>query len=110
QSARSAANAASLRRGMRGRGRGGELPPELLNLGVVDSSGTPQATPVPALILEATPEPEAEIVAPAKRGRAAKTARAKKPASVAAASAEKPAAKPRRPRAKKTAGAAKGEG
>jgi len=110
QSARSAANAASLRRGMRGRGRGGELPPELLNLGVVDSSSAPQATPVPALILEATPEPEAEIAAPAKRGRAAKTARAKKPASAAAASAEKPAAKPRRPRAKKTAGAAKGEG
>ena len=108
QSARSAANAASLRRGMRGRGRGGEMPPELLNLGVVDT-GAPQASAL-ALVLEATPEPEEERAAPAKRGRAAKTARAKKTAAPVAAAAEKSAAKPRRPRAKKTAGAAKGEG
>jgi hypothetical protein len=115
QSARSAANAASLRRGMRGRGRGGEMPPELLNLGVVDSgaphTATSQSVTSPALVLEATPEPEEErAAAPAKRTRAAKTARAKKPATTAAASAEKTVAKPRRPRAKKTAGAAKGDG
>ena len=109
QSARSAANAASLRRGMRGRGRGGELPPELLNIGVVDS-GAPQGSSGPALVLEATPEDMPEPAAPAKRGRATKTARAKKPAASAAASAEKPAAKPRARAKKKTAAAAKGEG
>jgi hypothetical protein len=110
QSARSAANAASLRRGMRGRGRGGEMPPELLNLGVIGSttpaeSFAPLATSAPALVLEAEPEPESEP-APAqkKRGRApaAKTARAKK-AAPAAAAAEKAAPKAKRPRAKKAA-------
>jgi hypothetical protein len=114
QSSRSAANAASLRRGMRGRVRGGELPPELLSLGVIGSpapvdNNSATASSVPALVLEVEAEPEASTAAPAaapaKRGRApAKTARAKKTGAPAAASAEKSAAKPKRPRAKKTAG------
>jgi len=105
QSARSAANAASLRRGMRGRGRGGEMPPELLNLGVVGhtpvESSAPLAMSAPTLVLEAEPEPEA-APAPAKRGRApaAKSVRAKK---APAAAAEKAAPKAKRPRAKKAA-------
>jgi hypothetical protein len=109
QSARSVANAASLRRGMRGRGRGGEMPPELLNLGVIGSTA-PAAIAAPssgpALVLESEPESEPEAkAAPAKRGRApaAKTARAKKTAAPAAAAAEKGAPKAKRPRAKKTA-------
>jgi len=110
QSARSAANAASLRRGMRGRGRGGEMPPELLNLGVIGGHTPAEiSAPVPApplaLVPELEPEPEAKA-APAKRaGRApaAKSARAKKSASTAA-SGEKAAPKAKRPRAKKTAG------
>jgi hypothetical protein len=109
QSARSAANAASLRRGMRGRGRGGEMPPELLNLGVVGSTtpveaAAPAATG-PALVLDVEPEPEVKS-APAKRGRApaAKTKRAKKKtAAPSAAASEKAAPKAKRPRAKKTA-------
>ena len=110
QSSRSAANAASLRRGMRGRGRAGELPPELLSLGVIGAAARPSndvAPPAPsaALVLEAEPEPEVSTPTAAKRGRArAKTARAKKTAAPAAAAAEKSAAKPKRPRAKKTAG------
>ena len=111
QSARSAANAASLRRGMRGRGRGGEMPPELMNLGVVGSTApaesvAPLATSAPSLVLEAEPEDEAEAApAPKKRGRApaAKTARAKKTAAPAAAAAVKAAPKAKRPRAKKAA-------
>jgi hypothetical protein len=94
---------------MRGRGRGGELPPELLSIGVIGSAApaanvvTPAAS-APALVLEVQPEPESGAVAPTKRGRApAKRARAKKIAAPAA-SAEKSAAKPKRPRAKKTAG------
>jgi hypothetical protein len=107
QSARSAANAASLRRGMRGRGRGGEMPPELLSLGVIGSTSPEESSPPPlALVAEPEPEPEAKTAAPAKRGRApaAKTARAKKTAAPSAASGEKSAAKPKRARAKKTAG------
>jgi hypothetical protein len=106
QSARSVANAASLRRGMRGRGRGGEMPPELLNLGVIGSSTPAVSEPLsagPALVLEPETETEPQVkAAPAKRGRApaAKTARAKK---TAAAAAEKGAPKAKRPRAKKTA-------
>ena len=102
QSARSVANAASLRRGMRGRGRGGEMPPELLNLGVIGSSApaaSEQMSSGPALVLDAESEAEPEVrAAPAKRGRApaAKTARAKK---TAAASAEKGAPRAKRPRA-----------
>src|SRR5512140_778307 len=110
QSARSAANAASLRRGMRGRGRGGELPPELLSIGVIGSSAAPAedvvtlAPSAPTLVLEAEPDAVGRAPSPAKRGRAAaKGARAKKIAAPAA-SAEKSAAKPKRPRAKKTAG------
>jgi uncharacterized protein (TIGR00288 family) len=116
QSSRSAANAASLRRGMRGRGRGGELPPELLSIGVIgnaasaskDVPAAPPANPAPALVLEVQAEPEAAAPAQAKRGRApaAKTPRAKKTGASAAVSAEKSAAKPKRPRAKKTAGSA----
>ncbi len=107
QSSRSAQNAASLRRGIRSRGRGGELPPELLSVGVIGSS-SPMVAEVapapPALVLELEAEPEQEAAAPAKRGRApAKTPRAKKTA--APASSEKAAAKPKRPRAKKTAAA-----
>jgi uncharacterized LabA/DUF88 family protein len=109
QSARSAANAASLRRGMRGRGRGGEMPPELLSLGVIGSTTPEESSPPPlALVAEPEPEPEAKAkaAAPAKRGRApaVKTARAKKTAAPSAASGEKSAAKPKRARAKKTAG------
>jgi uncharacterized LabA/DUF88 family protein len=117
QSSRSAANAASLRRGMRGRVRGGELPPELLSLGVIGTAAPREnevapAASAPALVLEVEAEPEASAsapsAAPAKRGRApAKTARAKKTAAPAA-SAEKSAAKPKRPRAKKTAGSTEG--
>ena len=118
QSSRSAANAASLRRGMRGRVRGGELPPELLSLGVIGSAAprANEAAPAassPALVIDVQAEPEASTpapsAAPAKRGRApAKTARAKKTTAPAAASAEKSAAKPKRPRAKKTAGSTEG--
>jgi uncharacterized protein (TIGR00288 family) len=111
QSSRSAANAASLRRGMRGRGRGGELPPGLLSLGVIGSSAprennTQTSASAPALVLEVQSEPEVSTPAPAKRGRApaAKTTRAKKTAAPAAAAAEKSSAKAKRPRAKKTAG------
>jgi uncharacterized LabA/DUF88 family protein len=108
QSARSAANAASLRRGMRGRGRGGEMPPELMNLGVIGHTAPAAengaAASALALVLESEPEPEAKKAKPAKRGRApaAKTARAKKAAPAAAAAAEKAAPKAKRPRAKKT--------
>jgi uncharacterized LabA/DUF88 family protein len=106
QSARSAANAASLRRGMRGRGRGGEMPPELMNLGVIGSSAPAESVAQslgPALVLDAEVEAEPEVkAATAKRGRApaAKRPRAKK---AAAASADKGAPKAKRPRAKKTA-------
>ncbi len=110
QSARSAANAASLRRGMRGRGRGGEMPPELMNFGVIGhtapvAEGAPASTAAPSLELELDAEPDVETktAKPVKRGRApaAKSARAKKSAP-AAASAENAAPKAKRPRAKKT--------
>ncbi len=110
QSARSAANAASLRRGMRGRGRGGEMPPELMNLGVIghtapaaERASAAEAAPELELALDSEPETKATRAKPAKRGRApaAKTARAKKTAPAAAA-AEKAAPKAKRPRAKKT--------
>jgi uncharacterized LabA/DUF88 family protein len=106
QSARSVANAASLRRGMRGRGRGGEMPPELMNLGVIGHNAPAAengaAASAPALVLESEAEPAAKKAKPAKRGRApaAKTARAKKAAPAAAT--EKAAPKAKRPRAKKT--------
>jgi hypothetical protein len=110
QSARSAANAASLRRGMRGRGRGGEMPPELMNLGVIGGhtpveSTPPAAAPTLALVSESEPETAAKAAPKKRAGRApaAKSARAKKTASTAA-SGEKGAPKAKRPRAKKTAG------
>ena len=64
QAARSAANAASLRRGIRfrGVGRGGRAeapPPELLAIGVVDAAPTPAAGPV------ATPAPTPLVPEPA---------------------------------------------
>jgi len=107
QSARSAANAASLRRGMRGRGRGGEMPPELMNFGVIGGNTPAAENSAPAaglaLVVEAEPESDAKSAKPAKRGRApaAKSARAKKAAPAAAG--EKAAPKAKRPRAKKTA-------
>src|SRR6185437_2347374 len=63
QAQRSAANAASLRRGMRHRGlrtsRGGELPPDLLSVGVVGlTPTTPVAEPEPVSISEPVTEAE----------------------------------------------------
>jgi uncharacterized protein (TIGR00288 family) len=126
QAARSAANAASLRRGMRfprgGRGFRGELPPELLAVGVVQA-----AEPAVAETREPEPEPDASATegadtakkarAPrAKRGRAATKKRGRKTAapaataaqadvelngSVAAAGGADAAAKPRRSRSRR---------
>jgi hypothetical protein len=94
---------------MRGRGRGGEMPPELMNLGVIGGhtpveSSAPVATPTLALVPESA-EPAAKAAPKKRAGRApaAKSARAKKTASTAA-SGEKAAPKAKRPRAKKTAG------
>ena len=56
QAARAASNANSLRRGLRGRGRGrgaGELPPDLLSVGVVDDGAN--------LALESVEERETEL-------------------------------------------------
>ncbi|MDQ6829055.1 MAG: hypothetical protein M3081_09345, partial [Gemmatimonadota bacterium] len=119
QAARSAANAASLRRGIRTRGpRGGSSgpPPDLFSVGVVDL--TPSQPPITEPAVEASAPPE---LAPAKtRGRATKGAakkaaapkgRAGKKAVVAAAtesvtSADEPATakRPRGGGRKKTAG------
>ena len=114
QASRSASNAASLRRGIRPRGarpgRGGELPPELLSIGVVETARP--AEPEPAAAAEPAPEVPvaAEATAPAAPGKKA-TARkgrgtraTKKPAAkkTAAAPAQEPggavAPQPRRPR------------
>ncbi|HEU4564529.1 MAG TPA: NYN domain-containing protein, partial [Gemmatimonadaceae bacterium] len=61
QASRSAATAAGLRRGMRGRvggrGRPGELPPELLSIGVVETVPAAAASPVAQ-----APAPEAPTV------------------------------------------------
>ena len=74
QAQRSVANAASLRRGMRHRGlrtsRAGELPPDLLSVGVV---GLTPVEPEPA------PEPVAEPVPPADTEAAADTPPARRP-------------------------------
>ncbi|HSC33365.1 MAG TPA: NYN domain-containing protein [Gemmatimonadaceae bacterium] len=74
QAQRSVANAASLRRGMRHRGlrtsRAGELPPDLLSVGVV---GLTPVEPEPA------PEPVAEPVPPADTEDAADTPPARRP-------------------------------
>jgi len=129
QAGRSAATAASFRRGMRSRGGrtsgAMELPPELLSLGVVDF-GAP-AVPdepmgrEPGAGVGAPPEsiiPEAAADAPAQKPRRAprprKTARKGKSEPAASAASESTAAKskrrrPPRGRAKKPA-ATGGEG
>ncbi len=108
QAQRSAANAASLRRGMRHRGlrtsRGGELPPDLLSVGVVGAPPAPSlAEPEP--VAENAPMAEAEAPAagpaatPRPRGRkSAARGRTSKTPVAAAAGSDAPAAKPRRPR------------
>ena len=110
QAQRSAANAASLRRGMRHRGlrtsRGGELPPDLLSVGVVGlTPTTPVAEPEPVSISEPVTEAEpatAEAPAPRSRGRrggkSSARGRTSKATAAAAAASEAPAPKPRRPR------------
>jgi uncharacterized protein (TIGR00288 family) len=95
QAGRSAATAASFRRGMRSRGGRAsgavELPPELLSLGVVDFG----APAVPDETIDR--EPELGLGAPAE-------------AIVPEAAPEAPAQKPRRPaRGRKTAKKGKGE-
>ncbi|HEX6535113.1 MAG TPA: NYN domain-containing protein [Gemmatimonadaceae bacterium] len=122
QAARSAANAAALRRGIRPRGRrGGELPPELLAIGVVESPPivdlrNPSTEPVsgapePATAAEPAAGPVADTAAAEnpraerapRRGRGGKTAktatrgRGRKTAAkngAAAAPAAPPEAKP----------------
>jgi len=110
QAQRSAANAASLRRGMRHRGlrtsRPGELPPDLLSVGVVGAT-SPTFEPEAAVEAFAPEEPAAgdaktEAAPPRPRGRragkAAPRARTSKATAAVAESAVSPAAKPRRPR------------
>jgi uncharacterized LabA/DUF88 family protein len=110
QAQRSAANAASLRRGMRHRGlrtsRPGELPPDLLSVGVVGAT-TPTPEPeaaVEAFAPEEAPAPaEPETAAAPRRprgrrgGKAAARPRTSKATAAVAETAEAPA-KPRRPR------------
>ncbi|HEX5410193.1 MAG TPA: NYN domain-containing protein [Gemmatimonadaceae bacterium] len=116
QAARSASHAASLRRGIRPRGarpgRGGELPPELLSIGVVESARPAEPEPEPAAAAEPAPDFVVETAppAPAKKAtarkgrgtRATKKATAKK---TAPAPALEPGAaatpKPRRPRGRR---------
>ncbi|HKT09601.1 MAG TPA: hypothetical protein VJR24_16995, partial [Gemmatimonadaceae bacterium] len=107
----SAANAASLRRGMRHRGlrtsRGGELPPDLLSVGVVGftppapvvAEPEPVAASAPAPEVEA-PAAEAPAAAPRSRSRrGGKSGRRTSKATVASgAESDAPAAKPRRSR------------
>lgn len=111
QAQRSAANAASLRRGMRHRGlrtsRGGELPPDLLSVGVVGftppapvvAEPEPVAASAPAPEVEA-PAAEAPAAAPRSRSRrGGKSGRRTSKATVASgAESDAPAAKPRRSR------------
>jgi len=111
QAQRSAANAASLRRGMRHRGlrtsRGGELPPDLLSVGVVGVTPTVVAEPEP--VAESAPAAEAEppaaeapAAAPRSRsrrgGKSGARSRTSKTAVAAADESPTPSAKPRRPR------------
>ncbi|HTL94130.1 MAG TPA: NYN domain-containing protein [Gemmatimonadaceae bacterium] len=111
QAQRSAANAASLRRGMRHRGlrtsRGGELPPDLLSVGVVGLTPTtavaePEPVSISEPVTEAEPATAEAPAAPRSRGRRGgkSTARGRtsKATAAAAAASEAPAAKPRRPR------------
>jgi len=108
QAQRSVANAASLRRGMRHRGlrtsRPGELPPDLLTVGVV---GVTAPTPEPEAAVEAfapeEPAAPAEAEAAPRRprgrrgGKSGVRARTSKATAAVAETAEAPA-KPRRPR------------
>ena len=111
QAQRSAANAASLRRGMRHRGlrtsRGGELPPDLLSVGVVGLTPTVVAEPEP--VAESVPAAEAEppaVEAPAaaprsrnrRGGKSGARSRTSKTAVAAGDESQTAAAKPRRPR------------
>jgi len=110
QAQRSAANAASLRRGMRHRGlrpsRAGELPPDLLSVGVVGlTPAEPEPADQPAAEPEAQPPAEAPADAATTRrsrgrrgGKSAPRARAAKAPVAATAEPEAPAAKPRRTR------------
>jgi hypothetical protein len=129
QAGRSAATAASFRRGMRSRGGRAsgavELPPELLSLGVVDfgapavpdetidrEPGAGLGAPPQSIIPEAIPEEPA--AKPRRPARGRKTAKKGKGDAAAADADETPAAKakrrrPPRARAKKPA-ATGGEG
>jgi len=134
QAGRSAATAASFRRGMRSRGGrtsgSMELPPELLSLGVVDFGApavpdeaaereppAPESfgagAPAESIVPEAIPEERAQKPRRPARGRkTAKKGKAEAPASAAAEGASAVKAKGRRPprgRAKKPA-ATGGEG
>jgi hypothetical protein len=130
QAGRSAATAASFRRGMRSRGGRAsgavELPPELLSLGVVDfgAPAVPDETidrepelgldaPAETIVPEAGPEDPAQKPRRPARGRkTAKKGKSETTGGAAAAEAAAPKAKRRRPprgRAKKPA-ATGGEG
>jgi hypothetical protein len=130
QAGRSAATAASFRRGMRSRGGRAsgavELPPELLSLGVVDfgAPAVPDETidrepelgldaPAETIVPEAAPEDPAQKPRRPARGRkTAKKGKSETTGGAAAAEAAAPKAKRRRPprgRAKKPA-ATGGEG
>ncbi|HKV50844.1 MAG TPA: hypothetical protein VJO52_06545, partial [Gemmatimonadaceae bacterium] len=97
-------NAASLRRGMRHRGlrtsRPGELPPDLLSVGVV---GVTAPTPEPEAAVEAfapeEPEAPAKVEAAPRRPRGRKSGARTRTSKATAAVAETAApSKPRRPR------------
>jgi uncharacterized protein (TIGR00288 family) len=130
QAGRSAATAASFRRGMRSRGGRAsgavELPPELLSLGVVDfgAPAVPDETidrepelgldaPAETIVPEAAPEDPAQKPRRPARGRkTAKKGKSETTGGAAAAESAAPKAKRRRPprgRAKKPA-ATGGEG
>jgi len=130
QAGRSAATAASFRRGMRSRGGRAsgamELPPELLSLGVVDfgapavpdeiAEGEPEAgvgASAATIVPEAAPEAAPRPRRPARGRKTAKKGKADAPTAAAQSESASPAkAKRRRPprgRAKKPA-ATGGEG
>jgi len=125
QASRSASHAASLRRGIRPRGarpgRGGELPPELLSIGVVEPARPAEPEPAAAA---AEPEPDFVVeiappapAAPGKKATARKgrgTRATKKAATKKTAAAAPPAPEPgatdtpksRRPRGRRKTAAA----
>jgi hypothetical protein len=80
QAARSASGAASIRRGMRGRSRGrGDLPPELLSVGVVDNGASAPLAELDGDEAAADDDaPAAEGEAPKKRRRGVRGGRARK--------------------------------